>query len=538
MALRLAVACAAVIFTRAEDVTDEFMARLNLPQRFAVATAVSQAKPLFSRIPKGTRDGIQPRQLESHAHSVNVSEACKTACPGVTALEAEMTQVGQEFEQKHSAIIKEISAQADSQTSTDSMSPQEASAMIKKMEPLIKDITLSSYKLMCKHEDTYLCLATATACTNSFAGSGKATCSTAEQMAAYTACGIDTVAGGMPDAVLVCGEDCKTKSDVCPELNIASMMTNCGGRRLGGLDMQMQMEDPAKMAQEMKPVMKCICEMCPASQEAMADMTTSMTAAMATGLSSVSSLKNLDDAAAMQALAESMQQDMMKAICPMVGMGKCFQANPTECSSMLDSASTNPMGGRRLTDTATFDAELAKFEKECKDAGISTVVQNPEQVKTTLTISGLDYDKVMANTNVKNDLISKVKKGFLDKMTGYVEGDLSVTLSKGSVKADVVIVPIPGATGASLQSVVNQEKDNIATAVVTDVKAMPAVDTVLESGATTDSLTATASSANVEANTSFSDAVVGGTHRQASIGWYGLGLSTTIALTVGISVAA
>jgi hypothetical protein len=67
-----------------------------------------------------------------------------------------------------------------------------------------------------------------------------ATCSNTDQVAAYTACGIP-LAGGMPDSVLVCSTDCKTKSDACPDLNIGHMihMANCASTDAGNSNMNM-----------------------------------------------------------------------------------------------------------------------------------------------------------------------------------------------------------------------------------------------------------------------------------------------------------
>jgi len=68
-----------------------------------------------------------------------------------------------------------------------------------------------------------------------------------------------------------------------------------------------------------------------------------------------------------------------------------------------------------------------------------------------------------------------------------------VTFSSGSVKATVLITPLPGSSTAGLKTRIATNKDALAAAVVADVKSIPAVADVLESGTTVDKLTATAS---------------------------------------------
>lgn len=114
-------------------------------------------------------------------------------------------------------------------------------------------------------------------------------------------------------------------------------------------------------------------------------------------------------------------------------------------------------------------------------------------------------------------------------MSGYTASDLLVTLSAGSVKATVTITPKTGDTADNVNAAITQEKDNIANDVLTDVKAMESVTTILEDGATVDSLSASASSPVTSSGTSNG---VSATTAQAA-----MGVSTIWALAVGISVA-
>lgn len=194
---------------------------------------------------------------------------------------------------------------------------------------------------------------------------------------------------------------------------------------------------------------------------------------------------------------KELEQKMMLAVCPLVGMKPCFEANPTECKGMIDQGFSKVEARRRLNSSAapSLSHEFATLEADCKKAGVSTAPPaTNEKVTTVVTLQGLDYDKVMADAAVKDGIIATVKSKFLANMPGYKESDLTVTLSKGSVKATVEIVPIPGANGASLKAAVEQSKENVAAAIIADVKNMANVDAVLESGTTKDQIQASASS--------------------------------------------
>merc|ERR1711988_9159 len=109
----------------------------------------------------------------------------------------------------------------------------------------------------------------------------------------------------------------------------------------------------------------------------------------------------------------------MTAVCPMVGLAKCFEAHPTECAHVFDSMS---MGSRRLT--GDLNTEMAQLEQQCAAAGVSTTIAKENKVTTMLTLEGLDYAKVMADEAAKNEIIGSVKNRFLAKMSGYSASDL------------------------------------------------------------------------------------------------------------------
>merc|ERR1712139_744942 len=114
-------------------------------------------------------------------------------------------------------------------------------------------------------------------------------------------------------------------------------------------------------------------------------------------------------------------------------------------------------------------------------------------LSTTLTMEHLSFEKVNQNPAVRAELVSNIKQAFLDILpASYTAEHLQVILSAGSVKATVNIEPIAGSSTTELKSALQPKKDLLATAVVTKVKAMTQVETLLEAGKTKDSLTARA----------------------------------------------
>merc|ERR1712205_145263 len=98
--------------------------------------------------------------------------------------------------------------------------------------------------------------------------------------------------------------------------------------------------------------MKCMCDLCPAVKEAMAEMQAALMSAMMGALMSVFSglASGSDGTSQMDTQMDTqMQQDLMTAMCPMVGMAECFEAHPTECANVFDSDGMTSMGVRRLT---------------------------------------------------------------------------------------------------------------------------------------------------------------------------------------------
>merc|ERR1711988_1200255 len=99
------------------------------------------------------------------------------------------------------------------------------------------------------------------------------------------------------------------------------------------------------------------------------------------------------------------------------------------------------------------------------------------------------------NATAKAALVSDIKAAVLAQNAGYVESDVKVTLSRGSVKALVSITPKAGSYALyALKASMSSGKHAMAAAVLVSVKAMAASDTtLLESGKTVDDLTVTMS---------------------------------------------
>merc|ERR1719247_1031571 len=125
----------------------------------------------------------------------------------------------------------------------------------------------------------------------------------------------------------------------------------------------------------------------------------------------------------------------------------------------------------------------------------ATIKVPAKKITAIVTIKYLDFTKVMANATVKNKLIADVKTVFLEKLNvnqkGYTAADLAVTLSQGSVKANVVITPKAGDEAASA-SIVKEQQASIATAILAKVKLIAGITDMLETAKKLTDLTAAA----------------------------------------------
>jgi pimeloyl-ACP methyl ester carboxylesterase len=116
-------------------------------------------------------------------------------------------------------------------------------------------------------------------------------------------------------------------------------------------------------------------------------------------------------------------------------------------------------------------------------AGAST------KVRSTLVLSNMDYNKLDAAAKTKVE--DQVRNTYLTHLQGYTADQIEVTLSAGSVRATVDIQPKTGDTVASLQTEVGAKEDVLKTSAVTNLQAMPEIDSLMEDGKTASELSAT-----------------------------------------------
>jgi hypothetical protein len=90
-------------------------------------------------------------------------------------------------------------------------------------------------------------------------------------------------------------------------------------------------------------------------------------------------------------------------------------------------------------------------------------------------------------TQVKDD----VTRSYLAQLpAGYTKNHVDVTLSAGSVVANVVITPLTTSTASVLETTVTSAKSAVQSAVVTKVKSLPNINTYLNAGTSANDLTA------------------------------------------------
>lgn len=104
-------------------------------------------------------------------------------------------------------------------------------------------------------------------------------------------------------------------------------------------------------------------------------------------------------------------------------------------------------------------------------------------VSMQLRVAGLDFDKVNANVaakaQVKNDLMVSVLASLPN---GYTKEHIAITLSRGSVKAQVEITPLSTSTASDLKTWVSAERTTMETTALLAVKALPGVAELMEPG--------------------------------------------------------
>merc|ERR1719440_99178 len=107
-----------------------------------------------------------------------------------------------------------------------------------------------------------------------------------------------------------------------------------------------------------------------------------------------------------------------------------------------------------------------------------------KRMKQVMTLHHIDYDKVIADPTLKASIIDKVVQSYLEVLPqGYTEDHINVTLTNGSVKATVEVIPPEGVQTTDLQRTfadVNV-RNALEGKVLANVKTIQNLDTVMES---------------------------------------------------------
>jgi len=155
--------------------------------------------------------------------------------------------------------------------------------------------------------------------------------------------------------------------------------------------------------------------------------------------------------------------------------------------------------GNQVSASSCSELERPKEERECQSqrgCGVNVnvvnnvnVTVNVNIVKAETVITGLDYDKLMANDTLKRDVTAKMQKVFADA-AGVESKDVTITYVKGSVvvKAEVKgkdidssKVPQPAQVARALRDVDGIETTLEPGKLLEDVKASDVQSTVQKS---------------------------------------------------------
>jgi len=423
-----------LVLAQAKDPMEQALQSFDATQRHALEMTGSFLQRQGINAPWMKDSQGHLRQLEAHeaASKVVIPAACKAKCPDTEAVMKALEKKMMAAMTPHASVI--MKASTDMEKNGDKgATPAQLAEMIGAMEPMMKDILKVTFADMCTNRPAYVCL--------------------------------------------------QTNADVCVKNDPNSM------------SLGVSLDDPMAMSKDYGPMLGCMCDKCQGAQAAFAQSSSKMMSVMMGAFMQLAAALQgggkVDKDAAMD---PKLEKDMLGALCPMLGMQRCFDANPTECGKMAEKSTVNMATvDKKITTKQDKAAQMAEAKATCKKAGVSTKGAAMAKVTTVLTIKGLSFSKVSTNAAVKLELTTRIKAQFLKKMSGYKAEDLEVTFSSGSVKATVVITPLPGSSTAGLKTRIATNKDELAAAVVADVKSIPAVADVLESGTTVDKLTATAS---------------------------------------------
>lgn len=412
----------AVTLARGSSPFDGAMQQLNPTQLHVVGTVGKFLQQ--KNMPAPWMQTPQMRRMQDDSPTVVIPPACLAACPSVEQMAPRL---------QNSMVAAIMPYMADFQTSqaasggdSENLTPAQFEEKMKSMMPLFKAMFTVTFDDMCANQADYKCLVTNNA-------------------------------------------KCKSENSM-------------GVMGMG--------QDPIGTAGQYGPTMDCICDKCQGAKAALAESTTSLMSIMLTGLvnmmtsfagaSGDSSSSTAASSASQTALEAQMEKDLLQGMCPLVTMKRCFDANPTQCGTMLAPENMNNMN-------------TTGFDTKCSAAGIKALVA--PAVSTQITIKGLDFAKVDGDAAIKAEVVAMVKNQFLAKLPGYVAADLTVTLSSGSVVAKVEVAPVPGASTETLLAVMKDDSAAMAAAIAVAVHALPddKLAKMLEEGTTKDKIAVYAS---------------------------------------------
>lgn len=165
-----------------------------------------------------------------------------------------------------------------------------------------------------------------------------------------------------------------------------------------------------------------------------------------------------------------------------------------------------------------------------------------EKVSMELTLKGLDYEKLKADTAATTTLKNDLKTGLLNNLPrGYTMNHIKVTLSSGSVKALLEVTPLSASNAATLKAAMSTKRAAIETAAVQTVMALPSAPVYFQAGTTYGDLAVTSTSpeitgsAEVSGSSTVTAVAVGTGHSTAR--WTGVRGTTNTATFPAIMTA-
>jgi hypothetical protein len=255
---------------------------------------------------------------------------CSAACPDAASVFQKLQQKMATAMSKHTGAVQGMMQSGTLSGDGGLSDPEDLSKLMTSMTPMMKDIYAITFEDMCTNKASYQCMV-------------------------------------------------MTHADKCMDNNAASM-----GNPMG-------MSDPLALASQFAPQLECFCDKCPESKAMVIDMHVNLLTATMESFSLLGEVgpvgtSTRSNGASAGGLQEDVTTRYMRAICPMVGMGSCFEANPNECSisSMMPGSMVGGMGsmgpGSQNVDS------IAQLRAACKAAGVDITSGSP--VTTTPQLSG------------------------------------------------------------------------------------------------------------------------------------------------------